>query len=425
MAIEVFGAGAVQSAYVSYIPLNITLNSITLLWPNSYVNVPYIDPVSGEHFDVLAASMNVTTDVGNLNTIKLPDATMSSVGSNFIITNIGGGGFNVLKSDDTVVVGILPGLSYWIQLTDNSTPQGIWTTVQFGASVSQANANDLAGNGLAALGFPAKLNTNTSVYLTAVPFPIDESYRAKLILWTGGSTTLTLPAIGSVLPGYSVSFNNEGSAQIIIQPGEALTTIDGKPNLAVQVQQSLTIISDGTNWWTLGFGQNQFAVTSSIIINVSVGVDVTLTNIQASSLIQNYEGSLANNITVFFPITTNYWFINNATTNAGILSIQLKDPILGPIGTSYPLPKGTKQIFYSNGLSLFPIPTALNLADPLSLASGGTGAINQSGAANNILPGPTANGDIIYFNAGVWHVLPIGVPGNVLSVSAGLLPEWV
>lgn len=425
MAIEVFGAGAVQSAYVSYIPLNITLNSITLLWPNSYVNVPYIDPVSGEHFDVLAASMNVTTNAGNVYTIKLPDATMSSVGSNFIITNIGAGTFNVLKSDGSVVVGILPGISYWIQLTDNLTPQGVWSIVQFGASVSQADANALAGNGLAALGLPAKLNTNTSVFLTAVPFPIDESYRAKLILWTGGATTLTLPAIGSVPPGYYVSFNNEGSARIIIAPTEPLVTIDSKPNLEVQVQQSLTIISDGTNWWTLGFGQNQFAVTSSIIINVSVGVDVTLTNIQASSLIQNYEGSLANNITVFFPITTNYWFINNATTNAGILSIQLKDPILGPIGTSYPLPKGTKQIFYSNGLSLFPIPTALNLADPLSLASGGTGAINQSGAANNILPGPTNDGDILYFNAGVWHVLPIGVPGNVLAVSAGLLPEWV
>lgn len=423
MAIEVFGAGAVQSAYVSYLPLNITLNSITLLWPNSYVNVPYTDPISGEHFNVLAASMNVTTTVGNLHTIKLPDATMSSVGSNFIITNIGGGPFNVLKADNSVVVGILPGLSYWIQLTDNSTPEGLWTTVQFGASVSQANANDLAGNGLAALGLPAKLNTNTSVFLTAVPFAIDESYRAKLILWTGGASTLTLPLINTVTPGYYVSFNNEGSAQIIIQPGEGVTTIDGKLTLEVQVQQSLTIISDGTNWWTLGFGQNQFAVTSSVTINVSVGVDVILTNIQASSLIQNYDGALANNITVYFPITTNYWFINNATTGIGTLSIQLRDS-LGPVGTSYLLPKGTKQIFYSNGLSLFPIPTALNLADPLSLASGGTGATSQFAAANNILPGPPANGDIIYFNAGVWHVLPIGAANQVLTVSAGLLPVW-
>lgn len=517
MAIEVFGAGAVQSAYVSYVPLNIAANSITLLWPTSYVNAPYIDPITQIHYDVLAASMEVNTAAVNAHTVTLPNATQSSVGSNFIITNVGVSAFNLLRSDSSVlqIIDTIPlSNSYWVQLTDNSTPAGVWAVVTFGAGTSTASANALAGNGLAAIG--VKLNTNTPIVKTGIIPVIDDTFRAKLILWTGGAVTIPLPAIGDVLPGYYVSFNNEGTARIIIAPGELVTTIDRQLSIEVGVQQSLTIISDGTNWWTLGFGQNQFAVTSSLNRNVAGNADINLTNVEASSLIQNYDGFLTGNITVFFPITTNYWFINNITTGA-TLSVQL----IGGVGTSYVIPQGSKQIFYSNGFSLFPIPTGLMLADgtvsrpaaaflsnpgtgihtngagttlefsvdgvrvghfnnanpasllhipsfdqsqtlslrvsdthtrftynnidaisittagvttlssPLPIASGGTAAITQSGAATNILPA-AVDGDIIYWDSvtNAWTLLPIdaGVAGNTLTlvdVGAGrLLPRW-
>ncbi len=421
MAIEVFGAGAVQSAYVSYLPLNITANDITLLWPTSYVNAPYIDPISGIHYSILAASMNVSTNAGNANEVILPDATKSSVGSNFIIKNVGAGEFDLSTSDEVTLISIAPGLSYWIQLTDNSTLDGTWSVVQFGAGNSEASSHLLAGNGvngIVAIG--PTLQSDTTIALENVPPALDESFRAQLIVWRGGPDTLTLPAIGSVSEGYYVSFNNAGSAQISIQPGEAVTTIDRELSVTVQVQQSLTIISDGTNWWTLGFGQNQFAATTVINKDVSGAGNVTLTSIESASLIQNYHGALGANITVFFPTANNYWFVSNLTTNAFTLSVQL----VGPLGTSYVVPQGTKQIFYSNGTSLFRIPTALTLDDPLSIASGGTGATAQSAAATAILP-PAVDGDILYFNGGVWNVLPKDpVDGKVLTLVAGL-PAWV
>lgn len=436
MAIEVFGAGAVQSAYVSYLPLDITANSITLLWPTSYVNAPYTDTsIPPIHYNILAASMNVTTANANVNTITLPDATMSSVGSNFIIINVGLSPFNLLKSDGTVLETIkIPSLdppqsnSYWIQLTDNTTPAGIWTVVTFGAGQSNASADQLAGNGLFAIG--ATLNADTPIVNTAIPPTIDASSRAKLVLWKGGATTLTLPATGPILPdvpaGYYVSFNNAGTAQITIEAGGGGVTIDGKLSISVAVEQSLTIISDGTNWWTLGFGQNQFAATTSVSLNVTGAANVTLTNIQASSLIQNYNGALTGNITVFFPITTSYWFINNLTSGPHTLSVQL----VGPTGTSYVVPQGTREIFYSNldpvlaELSMFRVPTALTLAEPLAITSGGTGAIAQQAAAIAILPTALLAESILVFRGGNWIVIPPGAEGSFLKISAGLV-EWV
>lgn len=432
MAIEVFGAGAVQSAYVSYLSLDITANSITLLWPTSYVNVPYIDPVSGIHYNVLAASMNVTTGSPNVHTITLPDATMSSVGSNFIITNVGLDTFDLLRSDSSVlqVIGNSPPTSnsYWVQLTNNSTPAGVWSVITFGAGTSNASAAALAGNGLIDRG--AKLNTDIPIVLTN-PLTINAADRAKLILWTGGSNTVTLPALASVSPptGYYVSFNNQnaGSSQLVIQPHgtDIDAKIDGDLSIIVQVQQSLTIISDGVNWWTLGFGQNQFAVTSSLDKTVAGSANVTLTNIEASSLIQNYTGALTGNITVFFPVTTNYWFVNNATSGPHTLSVQ----IVGPLGTPYVVPQGSSQIFYSDGMSMFPIPTSINLAFPLPIPSGGTGAATPSAAATAILPSAT-DGSIIYWSQvdNAWNILPIGLVTQkltVVDVGAGrLLPRW-
>lgn len=93
MPIQVFGAGAVQTAYVSYLALDLSLGSVQLVWPTSYVDVPYTQ--NGINYNVLAASMSVNTAMGNTNTMTLPDATMASGGQNFIITNTGASAFDV------------------------------------------------------------------------------------------------------------------------------------------------------------------------------------------------------------------------------------------------------------------------------------------------------------------------------------------
>src|SRR5271154_780243 len=355
MAIQVFGGSAVQSALPSYIALDITENSLTLVWADAYIDVPYTDPSTGIHYQALATNMDVTTAADNANTITLPDATETSIGQTFIIKNVGVSNFTLNTSDNEPLQIVATGISYYIVLTDNSTEAGTWNVNTLAAGTSQASAIALAGNGLVAL--IDKLNTNIPIILTGTIPLIDVTSRAKLIAWTGGAATIPLPTIDSVPAGYYVSFSNQGTAQIIIQPGEPGTNISGQTSLAVQVQQSLTIISDGTNWQTLGFGQNQFAVASSLTLDVSASVNVTLNDVQASSIIQKYTGALTANITIFFPIETNDWFIYNNTTGPHTLSVQL----VGPLGASYVVPQGSKGIFYSDGTGLFLSPTALSL----------------------------------------------------------------
>lgn len=280
MSVTVFGGGAVQTAYVSFTDLDITLNDITLVWPTSYFDVPSV--VGGIHYNVLAASMTVND--GNVNTHKiiLPNATESSVGSNFIITNIGLSSFQLMKADGVTELIVIPNVpntsnSFWVQLIDNSTPNGDWQFVQFGAGTSQAQASALAGNGLVALG--GLLNTNIVVQaIPNAPYQVLLTDRAKLLLWQTGNGNLLLPAIATPIPnGFYISVNNEGSGSITISCVDG--DIDNIGSISVAPGQSLSIISNGVNWWTLGFGQNiassHFASGSAIAPSITFTSDIT------------------------------------------------------------------------------------------------------------------------------------------------------
>lgn len=363
MPVTVFGNGAVQTAYVSFTEFDLSLGSLTLIWPTSYVNVPYT--LNGINYNVLAASMLVTTANPNINTITLPDATMASVGQNFIITNSGIANFNLLQNGSTMLASIAVGISYWVQLVDNSTSAGMWTVITFGAGTSTANAAALAGLGLVALpNLPnGTLNTNIPILSIAANTTITVANRAQLIIWTGGAGTITLPAINTIPAGFYVSINNQGSGIVQIATADltninsnSYTAVPPSMPLAVTLNQSLTLISDGVQWWSLGFGQNQFSTVTVYAVDVSGSTDIILTNAQSSSLIQEYSGTLTGNIKVFFPTFPNNWYISNQTTGPYTLSVQL----VGPLGFAIEVPQvispNANGTYYSNGISMYSVP---------------------------------------------------------------------
>ncbi|HXB12833.1 MAG TPA: hypothetical protein VNZ45_12655 [Bacteroidia bacterium] len=365
MAFPTFGYGAVQSAYISYIRLDISANSITLIWPNTYVDTvatPQGTP------NTLAAYMDVTNVIGNTYTITLPDATQASVGQNFIMTNGGARAFNVLKSDGTVLFTAATTLnanSYYVILKDNTTSAGDWTIIAFGVGSSTADPTALAGLGLKAI--TTTLNTNIPVFTVNTPPVLDATYRASLIVWTGGVGTITLPLIVNSPQGYYLSFTNVGSAAITIQTSDG-KTIGGNSSILVELSQSLTIISDGNNWQTLGFGQQQFPVTTVNKQTIGATTSVYLSPQQASSLIQEYLGTLTGNTTVFFPVVANDWIISNKTDPGPYtLSVQLGTSGGGPVGTAYIVPPAstapaiTTQQYVSDATTIFPSQTSLQL----------------------------------------------------------------
>lgn len=373
MPIQVFGNGAVQTAYVNYLPLDLTDGSITLIWPTSYVDVPYT--ADGINYNILAASMTVITPLSNTATITLPDATMSTVGANFIITNIGQSAFNLLKADGSLLINIpnyafSPDIvitnSYWVQLIDNSTVAGKWQSVAYGAGTSYAQSGDLAGSGLIALN--AELNTQIVVQSKDTNYTVTSSDRATMIVWRGGTGTITLPNMGSISPGFYLSFNNGGTGTLTIQ-GDAL--IDGASNILISPNQSLSVTSGDTAWWTLGFGQN---ILSSLFVNGNAA---------------NPSISFLNDNTTGFFYTSPY-ILSASANGVPVLSIS---------------------------------PTGLDLAVPLSIVSGGTEASTAADAIIALMP-RSITGALAYFDGANWVTLPPGTNGRVLTM-VDEIPTWV
>jgi hypothetical protein len=387
MPVEVFGAGAVQSSYVSYLPLDIRSpptgkGSTILVWPSSYINVPYTSP-TGQYYQSFAAAMKVTTAGGNANTITLPDATQASPGQNIILANIGASAFNVLKNDGitpVTTVGVTPSPNIvWILLTDTSTSNGEWFVVTFGAGTSMADAIALAGNGLVALA--GKLNTDVPVIKTNGVPVIDATYRAKLVVYTGPPAIISLPLIASVPGGFYFSFHNQGSGNVIIQVNPAeptpipnTPTIDGNSSITVPAGASLTIVNDGLmlpsypNWWTLGFSDLSSSATVNNLDISGKGPLIDLDADAAEANIQNIFGTAIGTPSIFFPIP-GFWFIQNTTGGTGNISVQFGTSSI-PVGPSYMIPNGQTQIFYADTTGMYPSPDYL----PNLYLSNGTAA---------------------------------------------------
>jgi hypothetical protein len=333
MAINVFGAGAVQTAYVGYRSFAMTANT-TLYWPNAYQDT----------VDSVAAFMRVSATSSAGLILTLPDATQVSVGQNFIIVNTSLNAFSIYSNTGTDLGSIDVGISYYYILENNSTAGGTWRRETFGAGNADVDAAELAGLGLDAVA--GKLNTSIPVFTTVGPsYVVSSAQNASLVVWEGGSGTITLPNVATVDDGFYFSLNNEGSGEVVVSGN---VNIDNQSSFIVGLSQSLTFVKAASAWWTIGFGQQTFFAISVLNKSVAGNTNVTLSASEATRNIQQYSGVLTGNITVFFPVEANEWTIYNNTTGPFTLSVQLA----GPTGSSHIIPQSNTQIYYSDGTTM-------------------------------------------------------------------------
>ena len=107
-------------------------------------------PVNGNTNSVVANIIEVTATVGGLK-LYMPPATQVSDGQSTLIRNIGSYSFTVVDNGGNTIVAIASGIAEYIYVTNNSTIDGLWEAVTFGAGTSAANAATLAGYGLKAI----------------------------------------------------------------------------------------------------------------------------------------------------------------------------------------------------------------------------------------------------------------------------------
>ena len=330
-----FTGQTISPSSVSYEALVISADT-ELSWPING-NTATSTPVS--------SIIDVTATVGSL-LLKMPPATQVSTGQSVLVRNIGSNAFTVTDASGGTIVTVASGISQFIFLTDNTTINGIWTSVVFGAGTSAANASALAGYGLKANG----LTLETAVPLVGYfsDTTLDASSRAQFVVWSSGVGAITLPSAAAVGNNWFVVIRNGGSGILTINP-VGTNTIDGNASQQLQLTESMVLVSNGTTGFsTYAYGRsNQFAYTQ-FALSVTGGT-VTLSSTQAANTIQEYAGVLTSNQIIVVPSTVQlYTFTNNTS---GSYTFTIKTAVVG--GATVVIDQGTSLVLICDGTNVY------------------------------------------------------------------------
>ena len=392
----------ISPSQVGYESLSITADTV-LQWP-----------INGNSADVVANIIEVSASSDGLSLI-MPPATEVSDGQSVLIRNIGTHTVNVKNSGLGAITTVAPGIAIYIYLTDNTTVNGTWSNVTFGAGTSSADAATLAGYGLTAIG--ATLNESTPVSLFSSNYTLTNTDRAGLYAWTGGAGTVTLPLAQTVGAGWYIVLKNDGSGILNIAP-QGTNMIDVTFTAwQLQIQESLVLATDGLNWYTYAYGQSAVFAFTQLYLVVTGGT-VTLTDAQASNIIQEYAGTLTSNCTIILPPTVQIYSFRNITT--GPYTLTFKTSSVG--GTTIVLPQNQTIIAICDGTNVYNAQTSTSsFINSLTLGNGSASAPSLS-FQGDALTGLylAASGQLGFAIAGVAAgqltanglLLPVGINGG-------------
>ena len=331
-----FTGQTISPSSVSYTTLSLTANT-ELEWPiNGNDNTP-----ASNIIDVTATSSG--TGTGWL--LELPPATQVSTGQALIIRNVGAQTFTVTDNSGNTIVAITSGVAQYIFLTNNSTVNGVWASVVFGAGTSSANAGALAGYGLLATGLTLNQAYNVTNYYS--DSALNATNRAQFNVWAGGVGTFTLPSASSVGNNWFTIIRNSGTGVLTLTP-TGTDTIDGNVTQQLQLTESLVLVSNGsTGFNTYAYGRsNSFAFTQ--LAQVVTGGTLTLSAAQGANIIQEYSGTLTSNQIVILPSTVQLYSLQNGTTGAYSLTFKTSG-----IGSTVAVGQGQTAFVVCDGTNVY------------------------------------------------------------------------
>jgi hypothetical protein len=323
-------------------------------------------PINGNTTDVVANIIDIQATTSGLNLI-MPPAVQVSNGQSALIRNIGAEVITVVDNSGNTITPVSSGFAKYIYVTDNTTINGSWAVVAFGAGTSAANAATLAGFGLQAIS--TTLNTATPVTSIASNYLVSNVDRSSILVWTGGAGTFTLPSAGSLGESWFVVVKNNGTGILTVAPAGS-DTIDGQANAQLQIDESFVLVSSGSSWVSYAYGQSaQFFFTQ--LTKVVTGGTVTLTASEGSAIIQEYTGTLTSNCTIILPPTVQLYSLKNSTT--GSFTLTFSTGVMG--GTTVTLPQGQTIIAICDGTNVYSAQTATtSFISSLTLGNGSAAA---------------------------------------------------
>lgn len=390
---DVFGGANIYPSEISYSSLTLTVD-VVLSWPEE----------TSTNQNLATKIMDISA-AGAGRSIYLPEADKTGTGNTILFNNVGAQTITVRNSVGTQVVTVGAGELWQVYLTNNATAAGTWQSLQYGASISQANASSLAGTGIVAVG--TLLSQSVPVTTFNSNYTAGAVDRAKMFKWTGAGGTFTLPDPTAVGNNWFIYLRNSGSGAVSADP-PGLTTIDGLLSLSFQPGESAIIVSDGTNFNTIGFGQSAIFAFDYTVINIPGSGAYTLVGSELNRVAYRFTGVLTGNRTVVVPATVQQYWVDNQTTGAYTLTIE---PSGG--GTGFTIVQGARAILYCDGTDVLNASTQ-GISLPIAINQGGTSATTASGARINL--GGTSTGIALFTaanQAAAWAALGVAQAGNI------------
>ena len=336
-----FTGDVVQPTDVSYYSLTFSTDQ-NLVWPNY--------AVPGATTVAAARVMDCVAEDTGL-TITLPAGNQGSVGTDILFRNKGSNSFIVqdISGDQSVVIDV--GGARYFYLIDNSTEDGVYSNVEFGAGTSYADAASLVGNGLT--NQAGKLETSTSVYEISSTPTFNEESRAKAYVWTGGAGTFSLPDPLTLETGWFILVRNNGTGALTIDP-YSTQTIDGNTSVIFYPSDSATIVFDAAtgNFFTVGFARQSTVAYTAATYDVDSIVGPTLSLVSYAPTIQTYvafSGTRTTDLTIEWPAITQLYVVNN---NTGHIDYDLIFQVTGSLSTPLTIGNGVTALILSDGATL-------------------------------------------------------------------------
>ena len=392
---DVFGGANIYPSEISYSSVALTTD-ITLSWPEE----------TSTNVNLATRIMDVTPSTTGLSII-LPDASKTGTGNTILFNNRGANTFTVRDSTGVQVVTVAAGTLWQIYLTNNSTAAGVWRSLQYGATTSIANASALAGTGIVAVG--ALLSQSVPVTSFNSNFTTSLADRARMFNWTGAGGTLTLPDPTIVGNNWFIYLRNSGSGAISADaPG--VSSINGASFLSFQPGESAIIACDGSNFYTIGFGQSATFAFDYTVIDVAGTGNYTLVGTELNRVAYRFTGLLTGNRNIIVPATVQQYWVDNRTTGSYTLTVKT------PAGLGVSVAQNQRAILYSDGTDVLDADTA-GVSIPLDVSQGGTGATTAGAALINL--GGTSVGIGVFTavdQAAAWAALG---PAPVGTVNGG------
>lgn len=336
---DVFTSSNIYPAEVSLTKLDLTAD-VVLYWPlEAAEGVPVASDIV-ELDSTTSASWKVF----------LPNATRASNGETILFNNRTASALTICNASGTTLLSIPSGTQWQFYLADNTAANGTWRVYQFGAATSTANAGSLAGYGLQAHGATLETtipqsNITTNTILTAAS-------RASLYNWEGAAGTITLPAAATVGNNWFCHIRNSGSGSINLNP-PGVELVNESTHLTFNPGDSATIVTDGTDFYSIGFGQNATFAFDYVVVDVTGSTNYTLSGSELNRIAYQFIGTLGADVTVIVPSTIQQYWVYNNTTGSFDLSIATATQVSPLL-----IDTGTRTITYCDGTDVVPAVTA-------------------------------------------------------------------